>query len=314
MADQKNNQHVLRDKTDEAEVQEDLPSYEAIPSSSSQAQPSTSARAPPVQGEKGPSVESPFNFPTDVPAPAYTESAKPLQRPIAIPQLSADPTAPFLQAYAPSLLAQGIPPGTWAAFVDTLSAFLAAKVTDRAVSHAADIAKELGKAPTLLGKNIAAHAKEVGRNIRQNAKRGNIVGAAFGVIAGAISLPIATAVGAVGTVMSLPGTTANAVSQKPQTPRQRAVVYITVANRDWFGPRNLHAQLLDTSELAGLLGVSSNQILENALAGKSADAATQLRSLETHLSELDLSLPTSSTLRIGERTLWLVVMQSHEKI
>lgn len=312
MAGIKKSPEMQRDKTDESAALDELPSYEASAGPSSQTQPSPVPNGPAPSG-KGPTITSPFNFPTDVPAPAYSESEKPLQRPIAIPQISPDSKAPFLQAYAPSLLAHGIPLETWTSFVDTLSAFLAAKVTDRAVGHAADVAKRFGKAPTSFGKNVASHAKQVGRNISENAKRGNIVGAAFGAIGGAISLPIATAVGAAGAVLSLPGSAVNAATQKPQTPRQRAVVYITVANKDWFVPRNLRAHLLDTQELGQLLGVPSNQILESALAGKSADAETQLRSLRTHLSELDLSTPTTSNLRLSDKTLWLVITQEGDE-
>jgi hypothetical protein len=193
--------------------------------------------------------------------------------------------------------------------LETLSAFLAAKVTDRAVSHAAEVAKHWGRMPKQFGKNVAAHAKQVGRNISENAKKGNIIGAAFGVIGGAITLPISTALNAAGAVVSIPGTTVNAVTKKPQTPRERAVVYTTVANKDWFGPRHLYAQLLDTSELARLLGISSNQILEAALSGKSADAEAQLNSLRAHLSEVTLDKPTN--LRLGDKTLWLVIMKDN---
>ncbi|KAH6643381.1 hypothetical protein BKA67DRAFT_542340 [Truncatella angustata] len=302
MTGDKWNQDVGRDKTDETEA---LPPYAVVDAGpSSQAQQSSVPRDL-ASSAKGPTIASPFNFPADIPAPAYTQSSTPVQKPIAIPQLSPDATAPFLHAFAPSLLAHGIPDQTWTSFLDTMSAFLAAKVTDRAVSHAADVAKEVGNVPKRFGKNVASHAKSIGRNISDRAKKGNIVGAAFGVIGGAISLPVSTAIGAVGAVVSLPGTAANAVAQNPRTPRERAAVYAAVANKDWFGPRHLHAQLLDTYELARLLGVSSNEILEGALQGKSADAETQLRSLRTHLS--DLQLDQHTTLRLGERTLWLVI-------
>ncbi|KAK9419011.1 hypothetical protein SUNI508_07532 [Seiridium unicorne] len=306
MPSEKQTTDILRDKTDEAEAP---PSYEAEAGPSTQTQTSV-ATTDIKSSEKGPTIASPFAFPADAPAPSYTESATPIQQPIAIPQISPDPAAPFLQAYSPSLLAHGIPPETWASFLNTLSAFLAAKVTDRAISHAADMAKNFGQMPKQFGKNVAMHAKQLGRNISENAKKGNVLGAAFGVIGAAITLPISTAMNAAGAVVSIPSTTVNAVTQKPQTPRARAVVYTTVANKDWFGPRHLRAELLDTRELSSRLGISSNQILQSALSGKSADAETQLSGLRTHISELTPDTPTK--LKLGENTLWLVITKEND--
>ncbi|KAI0138338.1 hypothetical protein BJ166DRAFT_544766 [Pestalotiopsis sp. NC0098] len=310
MASEKQTDDILRDKTVESEV---LPPYAL---EDSRAGPSTQAQAEresrPEAAVHVPTVTSPFDFPIEV-APSYTESSPPpsssahKRRPIAIPQVSATPTAPFLQAYAPLLLARGIPSGTWASFLDTLSAFLAAKVTDRAISHAADVGRQVGNVPKRFGKNVATHAKSVGRGISDNAKRGNIVGAAFGVIGGVISLPVGTAVKAIGAITSLPGTAVGAVAQKPQTPRERAVAYAAAANKKWLESRGLRAQLVDTQELARFVGASSDQILQAARSEKSDDAEAQLGPLRTHISELTIEKPTK--LSLGEQTLWLVIFE-----
>lgn len=309
MASGKQTDDMLRDKADESEV---LPPYAV---EDSRAGPSTQAQTEretrPEAAVHVPTVISPFDFPTEA-APSYTESSPSSssthkRRPIAIPQVSATPTAPFLQAYAPLLLARGIPSGTWASFLDTLSAFLAAKVTDRAISHAADVGRQVGNVPKRFGKNVATHAKSVGRGISDNAKRGNLVGAAFGVIGGAISLPVATAVKAVGAITSLPGAAVGAVAQKPQTPRERAVAYAAAANKKWLESRGLRAQLVDTQELARFVGASSDQILQAARSEKSDDADAQMGPLRTHISELTIEKPTG--LSLGEQTLWLVIFE-----
>ncbi|ETS73914.1 hypothetical protein PFICI_13780 [Pestalotiopsis fici W106-1] len=314
MSPGKHNEDILRDKTDETEI---LPAYaleDTRAGSSTQVQ-SSAAASRSAAAVQGPTITSPFDFPPEAPAPSYSESsATPkttINRPIAIPQVSDDPTAPFLQAYAHSLLARGIPPDTWASFLDTLSAFLAAKVTDRAISHAADIAKQFGNVPKRFGKNVATHAKSIGRGISDKAKKGNIVGAAFGIIGGAITLPISTAVNAVEAITSLPSTAVVAVTQKPQTPRERALVYTAVANKKWFEPRGLYARLMDTPELAQLLGLANNHILQAALSEKSADADTQLGPLRTHISDLTIDNPTR--LKLGEKTLWLVIQDSNNQ-
>lgn len=310
MASEKQTDDILRDKTVDSEV---LPPYAL---EDSRAGPSTQAQTEresrPDAAVHVPTVTSPFDFPAEA-APSYTESSPPSsssahkRRPIAIPQVSATPTAPFLQTYAPLLLARGIPSGTWASFLDTLSAFLAAKVTDRAISHAADVGRQVGNVPKRFGKNVATHAKSVGRGISDNAKKGNLVGAAFGVIGGVISLPVGTAVKAIGAITSLPGAAVGAVAQKPQTPRERAVAYAAAANKKWLESRGLRAQLVDTQELARLVGASSEQILQAARSEKSDDAEAQLGPLRTHISELTIEKPTK--LSLGEQTLWLVIFE-----
>lgn len=180
---------------------------------------SASTLQAPVSGSAlVPTVTSPFNFPkyskdgfpTDASPPVYdnigaSSSSGAAPRPIAFPQVSPDPDAAFLPAYAPVLLSYGITEQTWRSFLNTISAFLTAKVSDRALSHATDVAAHLGENPKNLGKNVIAQAKSIGKNVSRDAKRGNIIGAAVGLIGGSISLPITTAFGIVGTTLSLPG-------------------------------------------------------------------------------------------------------------
>ncbi|KAI0125361.1 hypothetical protein BJ170DRAFT_637365 [Xylariales sp. AK1849] len=261
---------------------------------------------------KGPTVESPFDFPADFPAPSYAESSSSVQRPIAIPQVAPDAAAPFVSAYAPSLLSYGITPQSWRSFIDTLSAFLTAKVSDQAISRAADIAKHVGNVPKRFGKDVGNHATSIGKNISGNAKRGNFLGAAMGVVSGAVTLPISTAIGVVGAVVSLPRSAASAAAQKPQTPRERAVVYTTTANKNWFHARGLHAQLLDTEELSRLLNITTTTLLDSVQSSKEASATTQLDTLGSHIAELEILLPTR--LNLGEQTIWLVITSGNGRV
>jgi hypothetical protein len=123
--------------------------------------------------------------------------------------------------------------------------------------------------PKRFGQGTVEHAKSVGHNIRDAAKSGNYVGAAMGVVGGAISLPIGTAFRAVGAAVSLPGAAIGAVTQKPQTPRERAAAYAVAANEKWLGVRRLQAQLVDTAELARIAGLPVTRLLD--LAGASSD-------------------------------------------
>jgi hypothetical protein len=254
-----------------------------------------------------PTVDSPFNFPPpDGPAPDYQKSADPMQRPIAIPQMSPEPISPFLSAFVPSLLAYGITNATWASFLGTISAFLEAKVSDRAIFHAGDMAKKVGNGPKSFGKNLAAHAKEIGHDIGGSAKRGNILGAAMGVVRGVIGLPLHAAVGLVTTTVRVPGSTViAAATQKSQMPRDRAASYAAVSNEKWFYERGLQAQLLNTRELGRLVGVPPVQFLEIANSSEDKSAAAQLGALSAHISELDVA--TQDPLKLGEETLWLVI-------
>lgn len=243
---------------------EPLPAYEVedartpstLPEISLPATPSTlpESYSPAI----GPSVSSPFNFPT-TDLPAYSDPA-PTQRPIAIPQRWPEPSAPFLTVYAPVLLNYGIPAKSFHSFLDTLSAFLTAKVSKRAISHASDIAASVGRVPKQLGKDLVAQAKDTGRVIASSAKKGNPVGVVGGLIVGTLGLTVGAAMRTVNSILSLPATAAMAAAN-PKTPRGRAELYIATANRDWFGPRGLNARLLDTAELTNLLGIAASGFL-----------------------------------------------------
>ena len=162
----------------------------------------------------GPTADSPFDFPSYEPPPAFTTVSSsgsssgppPLQRPIAIPQIAPNKTEPFLDAYAQPLLQYGVTPESWRSFLSTMSAFLAAKVSEQAISHAADIGRHVTDVPKRFGKDVVAHAKGIGHDIRDSAKDGNYVGAAVGVVRGAIGIPVGTALRAVGATVSLPFT------------------------------------------------------------------------------------------------------------
>ncbi|KAL9110372.1 MAG: hypothetical protein Q9227_005103 [Pyrenula ochraceoflavens] len=292
------------------------PSYDDAtpgPSTRNTTEESSAPRNEKSQSEKPgdsslPTIDAPFNFPSESECPPYSES-RPIRRPVAIPQIRPDPATPFLLAYAPSLLSRGITASTWLSFLETMNAFLTANVSDRALSHAADMAKHVGAVPKSFGKGVAAHAKSVGDNIKDNAKRGNVLGAAFGVVTGSISLPIGTALSAVGHVAQLPFATVGAVARKPQTPRERAGAYAAAANKDWFHARGLHAQLVNSVELAELAGISATQLLETVSASEDRSAEGQLNALRDCIEELEIRAPASTTLEIGGQTLWLVITQ-----
>jgi hypothetical protein len=269
----------------------------------------------------GPTVDSPFDFPSYEPPPAFvattssvsasvsasasTSAGPQLPRPIAIPQITPDKTGPFLDAYAHPLLQYGITPESWRAFLSTMSAFLAAKVSEQAVSHAADIGKHVTNVPKRFGKDTVVHAKHVGHTIRDSAKSGDYVGAAMGVVHGVISLPIATAMRAVGATISLPMTAISASMQKPQTPRERAVAYAAAANKKWLGMRGLQAQLVDTAELARTVGLSMTRLLDLARTGIDRSATGQIEALKDYICELETF--EGSTLDLGANTLWLMI-------
>jgi hypothetical protein len=232
----------------------------------------------------GPTVSSPFDFPSTS-LPPYSPKVT-NQRPIAIPQIQPDPAAPFISAYSPSLLNYGIPAQSWRSFIDTMSAFLTARVSKRAISHAGDIATEIGRVPQNLAKDVKAHAKETGRNIATSAKQFNPAGVIGGIVGGSISLTLGTTFKVIGSIFQLPGT-AIAAAANPQTPRGRAELYAAAANRDWFHSRGLHARLLNTFEFAGLLDVSVEQIL-NAAESQPGNSVEKLGALRNWIDELQL--------------------------
>ncbi|KAG6257949.1 hypothetical protein E4U49_006626 [Claviceps purpurea] len=284
---------------------EQIPSYQEATSSSSGGMPT---------------IDSPFTFPTDNPPPSYEANAQGAlgfssassssygTKPIAIPQVAPDPAAPFLSAYPHDLLSHGITQQAWHAFVDTTSAFLTAKVSDRAIAHAGDMAKSLGAPPKQYGRNIAAHAKTVGKQIARDAKRFNILGLASSVVGGAVSIPVQAALGAVHTVLAIPGTAVAAVSQTPRTPLERAATYAAVASKKWLNQRGLHAVLLDTRQLAGMVRVPAEQFLDVAAegAGKTGSAAGMMSALCGYVQPLQVL--GKEVVVLSTQTLWLVVV------
>ena len=277
---------------------------------------SSGAAPPPVQhsvseGARSlkPTITSPFNFPTQPVSPPYTDassSQRPsIEKPIAIPQSRPDPAAPFLPAYPPILLRYGITAGTWQSFLETLSAFLTATVSDRAIAHAADVGKHVGNVPKSFGKETVQHAKSVGRNIKEHAVSGNVIGAAFTTVGGIVSIPVATAFRAAGALISLPFSAASAAARRPQTPRERALLYTAAANKDWFAARGLYAQLLDQRQVASLLRMAAADML--TLAGPGKDAPSILGALSGHIAELEIQ--ESTPVVLGGGTLWLVITE-----
>lgn len=254
-----------------------------------------------------PSVSQPFNFPSESELPPYSASSSSgTVCPIAIPQVRPGQASPFLASYAPSLLNHGITEKSWRAFLDTISAFLTAKVSDRAISHAADMGKHLGDAPKRLGQNFFSHAKDVGKDISNNAKRGNVVGAAFGTVGAAITIPIVGALNTVAVVTSFPASVIGAIAKKPRTPYERALAYATVANEKWLKARGLQAQILDTNQLAQLSGITATTFLGASRAADIQIASGQLNSLRGWISEL--SVQDKASLELASDTLWLVLI------
>ncbi|KAI1413237.1 hypothetical protein F5Y13DRAFT_161824 [Hypoxylon sp. FL1857] len=284
-----------------------LPAYEELPG------PSSASAGQEEASSHGPSIASPFNFPSDTHLPPAYQASEIVdeRRPIAIPQISPDPKSPFLNAYSQSLLGHGVTPDTWTGFLQTLSGFLAATVSEKAVSHAAEIGRHIGDVPRRFGKETLAHVKETGHSISDSAKKGNYIGAAVRTILGVgVALPVATAFRAVGAVVSLPFAAINAVTKDPKTPKERAVAYAAAANVKWLHKRGLQAALLDTTELSQVLGVSADEFLQTARASKDGGAAAQLAALGSHIAELDVRTP--GPLELGPGTFWLVVTQKGE--
>lgn len=267
----------------------------------------SSTQSHPQSTDRLPTAENPFDFPESS-LPTYSESSKSTQPPVAIPQESPSPTSPFLKAYAPALLGHGITPGAWSSFLDTISAFMTAKVSGRAISHAGDIAKNVGQQPVGYVQGVGNHAKSVGKNIVTNTKKGNIIGAASGVVGGAISIPLRAVFGAVGTIVNLPGRTIAAAVQKPKTPAERAVAYVAVANHDWLNKRGLHASLVNTEQLSEMVGVSVKALMEASAQGnKSAGALGPISALRDHIAHLEVNGP--GVVDVTPETWWLTVVE-----
>ncbi|KAH6662436.1 hypothetical protein F5X68DRAFT_218573 [Plectosphaerella plurivora] len=297
-----------------------LPAYEPVSPVSSHSHPSTSSAAasaatnittPGVPGPQGPSVDHPFDFPSSAPLPPYTPRLNDGSRPtIAIPQVKSDVPSPFLQAYPPTLQSFGITPETWLAFLETLSAFLMAKVSDRALAHVADIGRHVGAGPKSRAMHVANHVKHVGKNIGSNAKRGNVIGAVMGAVGGIISIPVSAAVQTVDAIISVPFNAASAAVKTPKTPRERADGYLAVANKDWFGARGIRAQIVDSKELADLVKTPVVSLLSSDAARKATTAEEQLRTLEGRIADLEV-WGTSQSIRLDvkEASLWLILTE-----
>ncbi|KAH7171391.1 hypothetical protein EDB81DRAFT_197152 [Dactylonectria macrodidyma] len=306
---------MASEKEREAKAGQDVVDDDAPPTyQATDPGPSLTQPTPPLGGDKSgkrdsarPTAESPFSFPIDAPLPPYSAaSGSNSQRPIAIPQVTPESASPLLAAYAPLLLSYGIPAETWHSFLDTVSAFLAAKVSDRALRHAANMGKQVGEGPKSLVKGIVSHAKDVGKGIGAHAKRGNILGAAMGVIGGAISIPVSAAVGTVHTAVQLPGSAIMAATKSPESARERATAYLAVVNKDWFHSRGLHATLLDSQEISQLVGTSIIDQVE-LRNDKEESVELKLGALADHIARLEVRTP--ATLSVGPKTLWLVLTQ-----
>ncbi|KAK4502019.1 hypothetical protein PRZ48_007830 [Zasmidium cellare] len=257
--------------------EEELPSYEHPEPSN------TAAQLPPEKTPRsqGPTASAPFNFPT-ADLPSY-ETAVDFQKPLAIPQSSPSPDAPFVSVYPTDLLTYGIPAESWYNFVDTLSAFVSAKVSQQALHHATDVAQSIQN----YHKQYVTNVKRTFKSMGKSAKHFN----PFGVVGGALGLTFGTVGHAVGTVFNAP----LSLIQKPKTPRERATVYIAAANKDWFHRRGLHALLLDTAELATVLETPCQNILSAARDRQSSDAVEQLTSLRQWIGEVQTRVdPTKS--------------------
>ncbi|KAK8088534.1 hypothetical protein PG997_003495 [Apiospora hydei] len=212
------------------------------------------------------------------------------QRPIAIPQSSSDKAAPFLQAYPPSLQSYAIPNSTWASFVKTTNAFLTAKVGDQAIQHAADMGRRISDLPKRYSKETVAQAKQIRRDVSDQAKKGNYIAAGMGALGGSIALPIGTAL------------------RIPKTPRERAVAYVAAANGKWFHGRGLDARLLDSEELAEAVGLSSGRMADLACEHRKGGAQGQMSALEEWIADVEVSAAESIiTLDWSAKTLWLVI-------
>lgn len=306
---------------------EPLPSYDEAPASLMEFPPEKSVLVTPahdipeqVSRAHYPSAADPFAFPS--PDPSTHSAARTISRPLAIPQVSPSAAAPLLPAYPTALLSVGITAESWRSFVDTVSAFLSAKISQQAVHHAADIASNIGD----FHKQYALRMKANAKNITQSAKSfnpGGVIGNTLGITFGSIGHVVTSGFQAVGSLRL-----------KPQTPRERAAVYIEAANLDWFHSRGLHAALMDTIELSALCEASMPEMLSAAVACGSTSARPQLAALQEIIGEMDIQeaprsnatpyesaasyrkaagkRPVTHQLELGATTLWLVLVQKED--
>ncbi|KAI2635538.1 hypothetical protein GGS21DRAFT_87459 [Xylaria nigripes] len=354
--------HPTEEKHPEASSSEGLPSYnEALQARAHELEAGTDSKHPGNEPQDAtrapPTVDSPFSFPSvntasssTAPGPGETHyfelpgdisspgssSRTPTSIPsiLAIPQVTSQPTSPFLLAYNTSfLLPRGIPNEAFTSFLTTLSAFLSANISDRALAHAAEVGRSLNSIPKKFSRDTVAHVKGVGRSIGESAKRGKIISAGLSALAGTVSIPVSAAFRVVdATLHQLPATLSDGLSKKPLSPRERAEAYVAVAQKDWFLVRGLSATLCDTAELVQLLKSSRHRgsgAVNSSSRSNSANEAT-VESLVnlTHrmrakgaegqlcgLQEFGLALLEVANgqpielgpLDIGAKTLWLVM-------
>lgn len=90
---------------------------------------------------------------------------------------------------------------------------------------------------------------------------------------------------------------------RPQTPRERVAAYAAAANEEWLGARGLRAQLVDTAELARIVGLPVSTLLDLAQSSPDRSAMGQISALKEYISELE----AGSTLDLGAATVWLMV-------
>jgi hypothetical protein len=125
------------------------------------------------------------------------------------------------------LLSRGITKDTWRSFLDTMSAFLTAKVSDRAISRAGDMAKHMYKSTERITQELTTGVKDRGKGFATSAKKGDV----FNAIGNAVAIPLFTAVGIFSGAVEVSGSAIGAGIKRPRTPAQRAAAYAEVANK-----------------------------------------------------------------------------------
>lgn len=244
--------------------------------------------------------------------PPYTAAAN-SSKLIAVPQISDQPTAPFLSAYPLILIRYGITPEYWTRFVERTSTCLFATASQHASQHATDV----GNSIKGFHKDSAATTKTSLKGIGDSAKQLN----PFGVIGGTVGLAVHATGYIVGSVFNAP----LSAMQAPQTRRQRALAHLAEMNKSDFQARGLEAVLLDTEELAVRLGTTVNVITEAARLREEEGVASQMASLQQWLEKVatdearagdEVGAPSSSApqrsrprLHLSPGTLWLVLVQ-----
>lgn len=244
--------------------------------------------------------------------PSYTANAN-SSKLIAIPQISDQPTAPFLIAYPVVLIRYGITPEYWSRLVERTSTCLFATASQHASQHATDV----GNSIKGFHKDSAAITKTSLKGIGDSAKRLN----PFGVIGGTVGLAVHATGYIVGSVFNAP----LSAMQAPQTRRRRALAHLADVNKNDFQARGLEAMLLDTEELAVRLGTTVNLIIEATRLKEEEGVASQMATLQQWLekvtvdearAEAEMVASSSSApqrprtrLQLSPRTLWLVLVR-----